>query len=165
MGRVRNWLWSKAGWRGENWRVGRQRRGLSVVGSCWTWTLLLQLKSFPFLTAPEFPGSPPGWEIPESGKMSVSQGRKIPVYSFTKRGNMWKGRVRGEENMLCLGELVVFPSMWRTQELNSLLERYDFHSLWLSSVYIYMYIYLPMCVYVCVIYSQILGIFGSEKRV
>lgn len=71
----------------------------------------------------------------------------------------------GEEYVLCLGELVVFPSMRRTQELNSLHERYDSHSLSVFVLNPYLYIYLPMCAYVYVIDSHILGFLGSVKRV
>lgn len=153
MGRIRNWLWSKAGLGSENW-VWEAKEKTGCCGKLLELDALTSAEKFSFPDCPRVP-SQPSWVrntwCPGSGKMSVSQGTKIPVYSFTKTGNMWKGRVGGEEYMLCLGELVVFPSMWRTQELNSLLERYDSHSLCLSSVHMYVYIFT----YVCNIQSNI----------
>lgn len=151
------------GWELEGWEA---KERAVCCGKLLELDTLTSIEKFSFPDCPRVP-SQPSWVRNTwclgSGKMSVSQGIKIPVYSFTKRANMWKRRVGGEEYMLCLGGLVMFPSMWRTQELNSLLERCDSHSLCLSSVH--MYVYLPMFVYVCVIYSQILGVFGSETRV
>lgn len=123
---------------------GRESKGKekAVVGSCWCWTHSLNPKGFPFLTAPGFLSSP---RYPEPGKTSVSEGVEIPVYSFIKRGNRWKGRVGGEEYMMGPGELLVFPSMQRTWELNSLLGRYDCQYMFLSSIHTY----ICLCLYVC----------------
>lgn len=114
---------------------GRERKKLLWEAAGVGHTHSLNPKGFPFLTAPGFLPSP---RYPEPGKTSVSEGVEIPVHSFIKRGNRWKGRVGGEEYMMGLGELLVLPSMQRTRELNSLLGRYDCQYVFVLDPYIHL---------------------------
>lgn len=79
---------------------------------------------------------------------------EIPVRSFIERRNMWKERVREKEYLMCLGDLLVFPT--RTQKLNLLPGGYDCQYMYLSPVHtcVCVCIYMGVCMYVYVIYSH-----------